>query len=113
MSKNNLWAVLDVREEARDLAKKRAKLEKKKIGAWLSDLILGKSNLYTNSNQMGDCQDLIPIIDDLSKEMDEIKLGLKVIYDELNELNHSIQSIQVSPKKDSPPKHKFFGKFLG
>lgn len=113
MSKNNSWMVLDVREEARDLAKKRAKLEKKKMGVWLSDYILGKSNLYKNPDQRGDCEDLIPIIDDISKEMDEIKLGLKVIYDELNELNHSLQSMQLTPNKDSPPKNKFFGKFLG
>ena len=42
MSKNNVWAVLDVSQEAKDEAKKRAKLEGKKIGIWLSNHIMGK-----------------------------------------------------------------------
>ena len=113
MSKKNIWALLDVSEDARKNAKKRAKLEGKPIGKWITDLILSgqtsgqivMSKTYTSSNAD-------PIINDnISKEVYEIKLGMKVIYDELNKLQQSI--IQLNYERHLTPKRKFFSKFFG
>lgn len=113
MSKKNIWALLDVSEDARKNAKKRAKLAGKPIGKWITDLILsgqtsgqivmGKTNIESKAE---------PIINDnISKEVDEIKLGIKVIYDELNKLQQSIT--QLYNEKILNHKSKFFSKFFG
>jgi len=39
--KKNIWAVLDMPDEAKDKAKKLAKKAKKNIGKWLGELIEG------------------------------------------------------------------------
>ena len=100
MSKNNVWAVLDVSEEAKDEAKKRAKLEGKKIGIWLSNHIMGKGNVPENSNETLKSNSFI------AREIEEIKLGMKAIYDELGEIKMNIHPIPT-------PKKSFFSKFLG
>lgn len=100
MSKNNIWAVLDVSEEAKDEAKKRAKLEKKKIGVWLSDYIMGKGNVHENSDETLKRNSFI------AREIDEIKLGMKAIYDELGEIKMNTHPIPTTKKN-------FFSKFLG
>lgn len=102
MSKNNVWAVLEVSEEAKDEAKKRAKLEGKKIGIWLSDYIVGKQN--DNSIEKMRYKDFITVADNISLEMDEIKLGIKAIYNELSQISHKTHPI---------PEQGFFSKFLG
>ncbi len=102
MSKNKIWAVLDVSEEAKDEAKKRAKLEKKNIGIWLSDYILGKGN--DNSIEKMEHKDFLAVADNISLQMNEIKLGMKAIYNELSEIRHEIHPL---------PKKNFFSKFLG
>lgn len=100
MSKNNVWAVLNMREEAKDEAKKRAKLEGKKIGIWLSNHIMGKGNVPENSNETLKSNSFI------AREIEEIKLGMKAIYDELGEIKMNIHPIPT-------PKKSFFSKFLG
>ena len=100
MSKNNVWAVLDVSEEAKDEAKKRAKLEGKKIGIWLSKHIMGKGNVHENPDETLKSNSFI------ARGIDEIKLGMKAIYDELGEIKMNIHPIPT-------PKKSFFSKFLG
>ena len=95
MSKNNVWAVLNMREEAKDEAKKRAKLEGKKIGIWLSNHIMGKGNVPENSNEALKSNYFIAI----EREIDEIKLGMKAIYDELGEIKMNIHPIPTHSKK--------------
>lgn len=101
MSKKDLWVILNVSEEAKSEAKKKAKLEKKNIGRWLSEYILTKEKKPDNSVET--YKHLIAISDNIFTELDEIKLGIKAIYNQLNELNQ---------RKDSPPKYKFFSKIL-
>lgn len=93
----NLWTIIDVSEEARDEAKKRAKLENKKIGRWISDLILEKENMQDNS------EEIIKSHSFIAREIDEIKLGMKAIYDEL---------IEIKMETHPLPKQNFFSKFL-
>lgn len=107
MSKNNIWAVLNVSEEAKNEAKRRAKLEKKPIGEWLSHHIIGKESFYDNmgeKNKDDDLTLLVSITDTISTEIDELKLGMKAIYNKLEEFK---------PGKYVVTKRSFFGKFLG
>lgn len=101
MSKNNSWLILNVSEEAREEAKKKAKLEKKTIGEWLSAHITEEKNIHTNydeKNKNKDLNLLVSIADNISTEIDELKLGMKAIYNKLDELKRE---------------KGFFGKFLG
>lgn len=107
MSKKNLWVVLNVSDEAKNEAKKRAKLEKKPIGEWLSKNIIGKESCYDSPGEKikdDDLTLLVSITDTISTEIDELKLGMKAIYNNLEELKRG---------KDVVPKRSFFGKFLG
>lgn len=98
MSKKNMWTILDVSEEARELAKRKAQLDGKKIGVWISDCILGKEE-----NKPGNQDDQLHLVNVTLKsifdEINEIKLGMTAVYNEMRQ------------EKSGTKKHNFFGKF--
>ena len=98
MTKKNMWTILDVSEEARELAKKKAQLDGKKIGVWISDCILGKEG-----NKLENQDDQLHLIN----------LNLKSILHEINEIKSGMTAIytEIRQEKINAPKHRFFGKF--
>jgi hypothetical protein len=91
-----LWVLSDVEDIAKDKAKQLAKLDKKKIGQWLTDLILKKS------------QSPFPVTDQYDSAKD-----IKKIMDCLVKINFEICELNLKLDKVAPVEKKtFFNKFL-
>jgi tetrahydromethanopterin S-methyltransferase subunit A len=91
-----IWVISDVNDEARNNAKKLAKIAKKKMGHWISDLILNKE---TNIKEFEDRE----IIKDIEAEITVIKHLINEIYSQMDD---------ISMKLHHMPKKTIFGKFF-
>ena len=95
-----LWVVSDVDEKAKDKAKKLAKLDKKKIGQWLSEFIL---NINTQS------------VLDIAGQIDSSN-DVRKIMNSLDKINIEINDIHVELSylagKHPSEKKTFFDKFF-
>lgn len=91
-----IWVISDVNDEARNNAKKLAKSAKKKMGHWISDLILSKG---TNIKELED----IEINKRIMLEITDIKILINEIYSQMDD---------ISMKLHQMPKKTIFGKFF-
>jgi predicted ATPase len=96
-----IWVIADVDDIAKDKAKALAKLDKKKIGHWLTDLILNRNS-----------QSGLHILDqrNSSKDITKIMNYLEMIHVEINELHRQLATF--SSKFPPLEKKTFFDKFL-
>lgn len=99
-----IWVVADIEDRAKNKAKELAKLDKKKIGKWLSDLILNKNSQSAfGTMYVGDHPDSSKDIRQIMNYLEKIHVEIHEIYMQLAHL-----SIKIHPLK----KNTFFDKFF-
>jgi len=104
MSKKS-WLILNVNDEARECAKKMAKLERKPMGKWISDYILKKESQNISSTSPTNNKE----------DLEDIKKALKAIYNEVHAVHIELNNLQITStsKGEITHKNKFLGKWLG
>ena len=86
----NPWVIMNVSVKARDEAKKLAKLENKKVGPWIDQLILNNNNnSSTNPDELYSMRQLRNIeqsVEDIRLKVENINLleeTLRIVLDRL------------------------------
>lgn len=101
----SVWAILDVSYEARDEAKRMAKLEKKKIGKLLEELIEGHKNkdcigYKATKNQEG-AYEMEPMLDNIYNAQVGTLSAIQLILKNTQDLLYTLKVDKINEKNKS------------
>lgn len=85
-----IWVISDVDNQVKDKAKELAKLDKKKIGAWLTDLILKRNSQSTLhiTDQIDNSKDIKKILENITFEICELHIKLDNLSSKFSSLEN-------------------------